>query len=353
MTREVKIRNITIGGGHPIAIQSMTNTDTADAAATSQQIQALEKAGADIVRFSVYNDACVSAIPHIKECTHVPLVADIHFDYRLAVAAAEAGIDKLRINPGNIGSARNVRLVTDCARAHHIPIRVGVNSGSVERDLLAKYGSATPEALCESALSHVKLLEDAHFYDTVISVKASDVRTCVLAYRRLASLCDYPLHIGITESGMGEMGIAKSAAGIGALLIDGIGDTVRVSLTGDPVREVYAAQTILCAANRYDKGWLDIVSCPTCGRTTGNLEDAVNYVRKSLSGIIPKRHVKIAVMGCVVNGPGEGRDADIGIAFAPGGAMVFRNGENAYSGSRDEVMDRFIRDCGEVIADDK
>lgn len=353
MTREVRIGDLTIGGQNNIAVQSMTNTDTADIYATVMQIQSLEAAGADIVRFSVYNDDCVRAIPEIKKQTSVPLVADIHFDYRLAIASAEHGIDKLRINPGNIGSFENVQRVADCAKRHGIPIRVGVNSGSVERDLLAKYGGATPSALCESALSHVKLLENAHFDDIVISVKASDVKTTVMSCRELARVCDYPLHIGVTESGMGEMGIVKSSIGIGSLLLDGIGATVRVSLTGDPVNEIYAARSILRAIDVDSSGWTDIVSCPTCGRTTGDLAAVVNTVRSRLSDLKPKRHVKIAVMGCVVNGPGEGRGADIGIAFAPGGAMVFRNGECAYSGEREETLERFIADCREVITNDK
>ena len=353
MTREVKIGNIYIGGNKSIAIQSMTNTDTANIHATAEQILSLEAAGADIVRFSVYNDDCVRAIPEIKKLTHVPLVADIHFDYKLAIASAEQGIDKLRINPGNIGNFQNVKKVADCAKHHGIPIRVGVNSGSVERDLLRIYGGATAKALCESALSHVKLLEEAGFYDTVISVKASDVKTTVLACRELAKQCDYPLHIGITESGMGEMGIVKSSIGIGSLLLDAIGATVRVSLTGDPVNEIYAARSILRAIDMDKSGWVDIVSCPTCGRTTGDLSSVVDMVRSHLADLKPNRHVKIAVMGCVVNGPGEGKGADIGIAFAPGGAMVFKDGKTAYSGEREEILERFIKDCREVITNDK
>ena len=349
MKAEVRIANIKIGGQNPIAIQSMTNTDTADVQATASQILALEEAGVDIVRFSVYDMGCVKAIKELKKLTHVPLVADIHFDYRLAVAAAENGIDKLRINPGNIGSFENVKTVARCASEHGIPIRVGVNSGSVERELLDKYGAPTPDALCESALRHVRLLEAAGFYDTVISVKASDVKSTVSAYRKLSAICDYPLHVGVTESGMGEMGITKSAIGIGSLLLDGIGDTIRVSLTGDPVQEVYAAKNILRALDMDKSGWVDIVSCPTCGRTTGDLEAIVRTLRKAVGNIKPTHYVKIAVMGCVVNGPGEAREADMGIAFAPGGAVVFRKGERVYSGDRDATLNRFIEDCKKEV----
>ena len=352
MTREVKIGKVTIGGNNKIAVQSMTNTDTKDALSTAAQINALSDAGADLVRFSVYNDDCVCAIPIIKANTKVPLVADIHFDHRIAIKSIEAGIDKLRINPGNIGGRQNVKSVVACAKAHHVPIRVGVNSGSVEKELLHKYGGVCAHALCESALSHVKMLEDEGFYDTVISIKASDVRLTVASCRRLAAMCDYPLHIGVTESGYGEMGSIKSAIGIGSLLLDDIGATMRVSLTGNPVQEVYAAKAILRAVGRDKSAWIDYVSCPTCGRTTGDLRECVEEVKKRLSDLKPKRYVKIAVMGCVVNGPGEGKDADIGIAFAPGGAMVFRGGETAYSGEREATFERFISDCREVITHD-
>ena len=347
MTKQVCIRNLKIGGGAPVSIQSMTNTDTRDIESTVAQIQALEAAGADIVRFSVYDEKCAAAIPHIKERCSVPLVADIHFDYKLAILSAENGIDKLRINPGNIGSFENVKKVSACAKAHKIPIRVGVNSGSVEKELLAKYKSPTADALCESALGHVKLLEAAGFTDIVISVKASNVKTTVEAYRKLSGLCSYPLHIGVTESGLDEMGLVKSAVGLGSLLMDGIGDTMRVSLTGDPVREIHAAKYILRALDMEKSGWVDIVSCPTCGRTTGNSEEVIHALRDYISDIKPKRHVKIAVMGCVVNGPGEAREADIGIAFAPHGAVVFRNGVVAYSGEREDMLRRFFADCRE------
>ena len=343
--REVSIGSVKIGGDNPVAVQSMTNTDTRDIEATCSQILELERAGCDIVRFSVYDGECAMAIPHIKSKTHIPLVADIHFDYKLAVLSAENGIDKLRINPGNIGAFSNVKTVADCAKAHNIPIRVGVNSGSVERDLLEKYGAPTAEALCESALRHVKLLEDAHFYDTVISIKASDVKTTVEACRRLSALCDYPLHIGVTESGLGDAGLIKSAIGIGSLLIDGIGATIRVSLTGSPVSEVNAARSILRALSMDKEGYYDIVSCPTCGRTTGDLEAVVLRVKNALSDIKPKRHIKIAVMGCVVNGPGEAKAADMGIAFAKGGAAVFKDGTIACSGEREDMIMRFIEDC--------
>lgn len=345
MTREVKIRNLTIGGNNPIYIQSMTNTDTRDIAATTEQINALATAGAHIVRFSVYDMDCAKAIPQIKANTTVPLVADIHFDYKLAIASAQNGIDKLRINPGNIGSFQNVISVCDCAKEYGLPIRIGVNSGSVERDLLDKYGQPCPNALCESAMRHVRLLEKAHFYDTVISIKASNVKNTIVACRKLATMCDYPLHIGVTESGLGEMGLIKSAIGIGSLLLDGIGSTVRVSLTGDPVKEIHAAKQILRAIGLDTDGYVEIVSCPTCGRTTGDHESVVRRLEESLANLKPARHIKIAVMGCVVNGPGEAREADLGIAFAPKGAAVFSNGAIAYSGDREQTLSRFIDDC--------
>lgn len=345
MTREIQIGKIKIGGKNPIAVQSMTNTDTRDIEKTSRQINDLHNAGADIVRFSVYDEACARAIPFIKAQTSVPLVADIHFDHRLAVLSAENGIDKLRINPGNIGSFSNVKTVADCAKQHKIPIRIGVNSGSLERDLLQKYGGVTPDGLCESALRHVRLLEKAAFYDTVISIKASDVKTCVLSCRKLARICDYPLHIGVTEAGLDSAAVIKSAIGIGSLLLDGIGSTIRVSITGDPKQEPPAARRILRALGLDPSGYFETVSCPTCGRTTGDLESVVRRVEDELSAVTPKRRVKIAVMGCVVNGPGEAREADIGIAFAPKGAVVFRKGAVAYSGEKEEVLNRFIADC--------
>ncbi len=343
MKKSVNVGGITIGGGAPISVQSMTNTDTRDVDLTVGQILSLEEQGVDIVRVSVYDEACARAIPAIKAKTHVPLVADIHFDYKLALLSVEHGIDKLRINPGNIGAFENVRRVADCAKANGVPIRVGVNSGSVERDILDKYSGPTPQALVESAMRHVNLLEQAGFYDIVISIKASGVMDTVEAYRIVNDLCDYPLHVGVTEAGFGDRALVKSSIGIGTLLLDGIGDTIRVSLTGDPIDEVSAAKLILGALDKLPDG-IDFVSCPTCGRTSGDVLGVV----KRLEAQLPKRvnrPLRIAVMGCVVNGPGEAREADIGIAFAPGGAAVFFEGNVAYSGERETTIERFIADC--------
>lgn len=343
MKIKVQVGNVNIGGGERVSVQSMTNTDTRDVSATVNQILKLEDAGADIVRVSVYDEACADAIPKIKAKTHVPLVADIHFDHKLALKSIENGIDKLRINPGNIGSFENVRRVADCAREHCVPIRVGVNSGSLERDLLEKYKSPTPEALVESALRHVTLLEHAKFYNTVISIKASSVRDTVAAYRLINEKCSYPLHVGVTEAGYGDTAQVKSAIGIGSLLLDGIGDTIRVSLTGDPVQEIACARRILSAVGLL-QNHIDFVSCPTCGRTAGDVLGIVKRLESELP-VCASKPLKIAVMGCVVNGPGEAREADIGIAFAPQGAAVFREGKVAYSGELESTVERFISDC--------
>lgn len=339
-TRKIKIRDRFIGGGSPVTIQSMTNTDTRDAAATAQQILRLEEAGCEIVRFSIYDGDCAAAIPQIKALTHIPLVADIHFDYRLALAAIENGIDKVRINPGNIGSEQRVMELASAAKANGIPIRIGVNGGSLEREVLDKYGF-TAEAMVESALRHAALLERCGFYDTVLSLKASTVKMTVEAYRLARRRTDYPLHLGVTEAGMGEAAIVKSAIGIGSLLVDGIGDTIRVSLTGDPVQEVFAAKRILADAGVRPAG-VEIVSCPTCGRTRVDLPSIVKRVSDSL----PKTNkpLRVAVMGCAVNGPGESREADIGIAFGANNAVVFRKGELVYSDKLPGVIDRFIDD---------
>ncbi|MDO5111109.1 MAG: flavodoxin-dependent (E)-4-hydroxy-3-methylbut-2-enyl-diphosphate synthase [Clostridia bacterium] len=326
MTRQVFVGDVPLGGGADVSIQSMTNTDTADAEATAAQINALAKAGCQIVRVSVYNQACADAIPAIKARVGVPLVADIHFDHRLAIAAMENGIDKLRINPGNIGSAARVRAVTDCAKAHHVPIRIGVNAGSLETAILQKYGGPTPEGMVESAMGHIRILEAQGFYDTVISLKASDVPQCVTAYRLMHEQSDYPLHIGVTEAGAGEEALVNSAVGIGTLLMEGIGDTLRVSMTGDPLQEVYAAKAILRAAGLRTDG-VKVTSCPTCGRTGFNLLPVVERVKSALADLAQPLHV--AVMGCIVNGPGEAREADMGIAFGEHGkkAMLFVHGE--------------------------
>ncbi len=322
-TRSVKLADTYLGSGHPILIQSMTYTKTEDKEATLQQILALEKAGCDIVRFSVPNEDCVKSIPYLKENTHIPLVADIHFDYRLALMCAESGIDKIRINPGNIGSEDRVKAVADICKAKNIPIRIGVNGGSLEKHILAKYGAPTPEALCESAMFHVKLLEKFDFYDTVVSIKSSDVASTIKANRLFAQMCDYPIHLGVTEAGTERSGLIKSSAGIGSLLCDGIGDTLRVSLSDDVLREVEAAKDLLRVLG-IRKG-VRIVSCPTCSRC--NI-DVFNTAKRLEDALKDKDwDMKIAVMGCAVNGPGEAREADIGIAGGQGEGLLFKKGE--------------------------
>lgn len=324
MTKEVNIGGIKIGAGNPIAIQSMCNTDSRDPIATLSQIRALKSAGCDIVRISVFDKDCVKALDTIIPNKPCPIVADIHFDYRLAIAAIEHGVDKLRFNPGNIGSQKNVELLCDCAKMHNVPIRIGVNSGSLEKEILSKYGEVCAEALVESALSHAKILENMHFYNIVLSMKASSVPLTVEAYRLASKRCDYPLHIGVTEAGLPEDGIVKSAVGLGTLLMEGIGDTMRVSLAGDPIPEVYAAKNILKACGLMNEG-VDIIACPTCGRTKINLEQIAKQVKEALKDV--KSPIKVAVMGCVVNGPGEAKEADIGIAGGgTDNAVLFKKG---------------------------
>ncbi len=339
-TISFKIGSVRIGGGAPVTIQSMTNTDTRDAEATTAQILALEEAGCEIVRFSVYDEKCAESIPYIKAHTHIPLVADIHFDHRLALAAIDKGIDKIRINPGNIGSEAKVRELASAAKANGIPIRIGVNGGSLEKDILAKYG-VTAEGMVESALAHAAILERCGFHDIVLSLKASTVSKTVKACRIARERTCYPLHLGVTEAGMGEDAIVKSSIGIGSLLLDGIGDTIRVSLTGDPVREVVAAKRILAAAGLRPQG-VEVVSCPTCGRTRVDLPAIIDKVNAAL----PKtdKALRIAIMGCAVNGPGEAKEADIGIAFGSVNAVVFKKGELCYSDALPGVVDRFIDD---------
>ena len=324
--RQVSVGRLTLGGHNPVWVQSMTNTDTRDVPATLAQIRALAAAGCDIVRVSVYDDACAQAVRALVDGSPVPLVADIHFDYRLAVKAAENGIAKLRINPGNIGGEENVRILAACARMHHIPIRIGVNSGSIEKDILAQYGGPTAEGMVESALRHARMLEKAGFEDIVLSMKASGVRLTVDTYELAARKCDYPLHVGVTEAGLPGQGTIKSAIGIGALLARGIGDTIRVSLTGDPVPEVKAAWDILRALDMRTQG-VQLVSCPTCGRTCIDVAGIAARVEKELADIrVP---LKVAVMGCIVNGPGEAREADVGIAGGKTGGALFVKGQTA------------------------
>ncbi len=323
-TGRVKIGNIHIGGGERIAVQSMTTEYTADTDKTVAQIKALEARGCDIVRVAVPDEASARAIFDIKNRINIPLVADIHFDFRLALCAMECGVDKIRINPGNIGSEEKARLVAKEARRRNIPIRIGVNGGSLDRRLLEKYGSATPEAMVESAMEHVRILERYDFFDTVISIKSSDVKKTIAAYRLASERFDYPLHLGVTEAGTYEGGIVKSSIGIGSLLADGIGDTIRVSLTDDPVLEVDAGKEILRALG-LAKNTIEVVSCPTCARCRIDLIPIAKEVTNRLRGV--EGNLKVAVMGCAVNGPGEARDADIGIAGGMGEALLFKKGE--------------------------
>lgn len=324
LTREVRIGEQMLGGNHPILIQSMCNTDTRDVAATVAQILRLEEAGCELVRVAVPDMAAAEAIGEIKKQIHIPLVADIHFDYRLALRVMELGIDKVRINPGNIGEEERIRQVVEMAKEKHIPIRIGVNSGSLEKELVEKYGGVTPQGLVESALKHVRILEKYEFHDIVVSIKASDVPFSIEAYRLLSEAIPYPIHVGITEAGTPYAGTIKSAVGIGTILAMGIGDTIRVSLTGDPVEEVRAAKEILKSLHLRQFG-ITFVSCPTCGRTEIDLISIANEVEEKCSKI--DKNIKVAVMGCVVNGPGEAREADVGIAGGKGVGLVFKKGE--------------------------
>ena len=349
-SRTVRVGSVSIGGTSPIAIQSMTNTDTHDVMATMEQIKALCAAGCDIVRLTVPDLEAAETIRTIKETgMTVPIVADIHFDYRVALRCAEYGVDKIRINPGNIGDDERVRAVADACRERHIPIRIGVNSGSLEKHILAKYGAPTPEALCESALYHAALLEKYDFEDIVISIKASTVPHMIKANRLLAGKCNYPLHLGVTEAGGETMGIVKSAAGIGSLLCDGIGDTFRVSLTADPVREIEAARRILNAIGVEGQCGLQIVSCPTCGRTKIDLISLSAAFEAAVKAEgLDNLPVKVALMGCVVNGPGEAREADIGIAGGKGEAVLIARGEVLGKVSETEIIPTLIAKLKEM-----
>uniref|UniRef100_UPI003FEEEEF4 flavodoxin-dependent (E)-4-hydroxy-3-methylbut-2-enyl-diphosphate synthase n=1 Tax=Agathobacter sp. TaxID=2021311 RepID=UPI003FEEEEF4 len=323
-TREVKIGNCIIGGNHPIAIQSMTNTKTEDIAATVAQIQKLTKAGCEIIRCAVPTMEAAKALKEIKKQIAIPLVADIHFDYRLAIAAMENGADKIRINPGNIGSADRVKAVVDEAKSRNIPIRVGVNSGSLEKNLVEKYHGVTAEGIVESALDKVKMIEDMGYDNLVISIKSSDVMMCVKAHELIASKTDHPLHVGITEAGTLISGNIKSSIGLGLILSQGIGDTVRVSLTGDPIEEIKSAKLILRTLG-LRKGGIEVVSCPTCGRTQINLIQLANQVETMVAEF--PLDIKVAVMGCVVNGPGEAKEADLGVAGGIGEGLIIKHGK--------------------------
>ena len=335
MTRKIEVGGVTIGGGAPVVIQSMLNTKTTDVEGSLSQIKALKTAGCQIARLSVQNMEAARGFAEICVESPLPLVADIHFDYKLAIAAAEGGASKIRINPGNIGGEERVKAVVDVCREKKIPIRIGVNGGSLDKRLLEKYGHPTAEALVESAFEHLELLEKQGFYDTCVSMKSSTVPTMVAAARLFREKCDYPIHIGVTETGPVKQGLIKSAMGIGALLLDGIGDTIRVSLTDDPVQEVYAAKDILKAAGLRKEG-VNIISCPTCGRTQIDLIGLVNQVDAALKDC--QKPITVAVMGCIVNGPGEAREADIGIAGGDGFGMIFEKGVQVEKRPYDELL---------------
>ena len=345
MTRQIKVGDVLIGGGAPVVIQSMLNTKTTDVEGSLAQIRALKDAGCQIARLAIPNQASLGAFAEICRLSELPLVADIHFDYKLAIGAAKAGASKIRINPGNIGGEENVKAVVDVCKEKHIPIRIGVNGGSLKKSLLEKYGHPTAEALVESAFSHLALLEKFGFYDTCVSMKSSTVPTMVEAAKLFRSRCDYPLHIGVTETGPVRMGLMKSAMGIGALLLDGIGDTIRVSLTDDPVEEVYAAKDILKAAGLRKEG-VNIISCPTCGRTQIDLIGLVNQVDKALKDC--DKPLTVAVMGCVVNGPGEAREADIGIAGGDGCGMLFEKGKQVAKLPYDQLLPALLKRIQEL-----
>ena len=336
-TKKIKIGSRVIGGGNPVAIQSMTNTRTEDVAATVGQILALEKAGCEIIRCAVPTMEAAESLAEIKKQIHIPLVADIHFDYRLAIAAIEHGADKIRINPGNIGDETKVRAVVEKAKAYHVPIRVGVNSGSLEKRLVEKYGGVTAEGLVESALEKVHMIEDMGYDQLVVSIKSSDVMMCVRAHERIAEVCPYPLHVGITESGTLLAGNIRSSIGLGLILSQGIGDTIRVSLTGSPVEEIKSARLILKTLG-LRKGGIEVVSCPTCGRTKIDLIGLANQVEEMVQDI-PLDDIKVAVMGCVVNGPGEAKEADIGIAGGIGEGLLIKKGEIIKKVKEEELLE--------------
>lgn len=341
ISRQVKIGSKVIGGGAPVLVQSMLNARADDYEANLTQLKALENAGCEIIRMAVPDNNAVKVLAKLKEQASVPLVADIHFDYRLALESLEAGVDKIRINPGNIGSFDRVEKVADACALRGVPIRIGVNSGSVEKELLAKYGGATPEAMAESAFKHIELLEKCGFYDTVISIKSSDVTNMVKAYSLVAERCDYPLHLGVTEAGTERFALIKSSIGIGSLLLNGIGDTIRVSITDTPVKEVYAGFDILKALElRVESP--RIVSCPTCGRTKIDLVSLANKVEAAVKDI--KKPIKIAVMGCIVNGPGEAREADIGVAGGDGCGLIFKKGEILRKVDENKIIDELLKE---------
>ena len=341
-TRQVLAGSVAIGGGAPVSVQTMTNTDTRDVEATLAQIRRMAEAGADIVRVSVYDKACAEAVRALVDGSPVPLVADIHFDHKLAIRSIEYGIAKVRINPGNIGGEANVRALADCLKQHRIPVRIGVNSGSIEKEILAKYGGVTPQGMVESGLNHARMLERAGYDDIVLSFKATNVRTMIEACRLAHQQTSYPQHIGVTESGTADVGVVKSSVGIGTLLMEGLGDTIRVSISGDPVQEVPAGLNILRACGlRSD--FVEIISCPTCGRTCIDVEGIANAVRSATLDI--KKHIRVAVMGCIVNGPGEAKEADLGIAGGRDGGALIVKGQppRAVRGDLAEILIQEVR----------
>lgn len=341
LKRTVNIGGVKIGGENPVAIQSMCNTDTRDVRSTVNQIHALEAAGCEIIRVAVPDMEAAQAVEKIKKSIHIPLVVDIHFDYRLALECIKNGADKVRINPGNIGDRDKVKQVVEMAKADNIPIRIGVNGGSLEKELLQKYGGPTAKALVESAMRHVEILDELNFNDIVVSIKVSDVPTMLDAYRKFDEISDLPLHIGVTESGTLKSGTVKSSVGIGALLTEGIGDTMRVSLTADPVEEVYTAYNIQQVLGLRESS-AQVISCPTCGRTQIDLIPIANEVERRVAKL--KKPLKIAVMGCVVNGPGEAREADIGIAGGKGVGLIFSKGEILRKVNEDEIVDELMKE---------
>lgn len=340
-TKQVKVGDVLVGGGAPVSIQSMLNIPASDIENSVKQAVRLEEAGCEIIRIAIPNMEAVRLIPALKENVKMPVVADIHFDYKLAIESVAAGVDKIRINPGNIGGTDRVKAVVDACKPKEIPIRIGVNSGSVEKEILAKYGSPTAEALCESALYHVSLLEKFDYTNIVLSMKSSNVKTMVDAYKLAAEKCNYPLHLGVTEAGTERMGIIKSSAGLGALLLQGIGDTIRVSLTADPVKEIYAAKDILKALDIRKDG-VQFVSCPTCGRTKIDLISIATEVENRLRDC--NKNIKVAVMGCAVNGPGEAKEADIGIAGGNGVGLIFKKGEIIRKVPEDKLIEELIKE---------
>lgn len=344
-TKKIRVGDLFIGGDAPLSVQSMTNTDTRDIPSTVEQIKRLEEAGCEIIRVAVPDQEAAAAIKEIKKAIRIPLVADIHFDYRLALASMENGVDKIRLNPGNIGDRDRVRMVVEMAKERDIPIRIGVNSGSVEKHILEKYGGVTPEGMVESALGHAKILEDLDYDKIAFSIKASSVPMTIAAYRLMSEKSDYPLHIGVTEAGTVYRGTIKSSIGLGCMLAEGIGDTLRVSLTGDPVEEVKVGIEILKALG-LRRGGVEFVSCPTCGRTQIDLIDIANKVEERIQAL--DKDIKVAVMGCAVNGPGEAREADIGIAGGKGEALLFKKGEIIRKVPQDRIVEELLREIDKL-----